>query len=168
MPTRSVLKNFNLFVDGRGYAGQIEEYTPPVMTLQIEEFRAGGLDTPEPVEMGQEAMQASFAMIAMDANALSVWGLTQGAIIPVTARGALEDADGTVRAIVHRLRGKITELNQGTWTPGTKPQVTITMRVTYFEERVNDEQLREIDTENMVRRIRGVDQLEAQRAALGI
>lgn len=168
MAARDVLKNFNLLIDGRGYAGRIDEYTPPVMTLQIEEYRAGGLDTPEPVEMGQEAMSASFALISMEATALASWGLTQGAVLPVTARGALESADGTVRAIVHRLRGKITSLDEGTWQPGQKPTVTFTMRVTRFEEIHDGVEIRMIDTENMIRRINGVDQLEAQRAALGI
>ncbi len=29
MAARDVRKNFNLFVDGKGYAGQVEEFTPP-------------------------------------------------------------------------------------------------------------------------------------------
>jgi P2 family phage contractile tail tube protein len=37
-----ILKNFNLFVDGRGYAGRAEEVTPPKLTIKTEELRAGG------------------------------------------------------------------------------------------------------------------------------
>ena len=39
-----ILKNFNLFVDGRGYAGKAEEVTPPKLSLKTQEFR-GGIDT---------------------------------------------------------------------------------------------------------------------------
>ena len=29
-----ILKNFNLFVDGRGYAGKADEVTPPKLTIK--------------------------------------------------------------------------------------------------------------------------------------
>ena len=35
MAARDVLKNINLFVDGRGYAGQLQDYTPPVLTCLL-------------------------------------------------------------------------------------------------------------------------------------
>ncbi|AMW35750.1 hypothetical protein HEQ62_10815 [Haematospirillum jordaniae] len=41
MAARDVLKNINLFVDGRGYAGQLSEYSPPSLALVTEDFRAG-------------------------------------------------------------------------------------------------------------------------------
>lgn len=44
--TAKVLKNFSLFVDGRGYAGKAEEVTPPKLTIKTEEFRGGGMDAP--------------------------------------------------------------------------------------------------------------------------
>ncbi|BET34742.1 hypothetical protein wCIFem_11920 [Wolbachia pipientis] len=39
-----ILKNFNVFVDGRGYAGKIDEITLPKLTIKTEEYRAGGMD----------------------------------------------------------------------------------------------------------------------------
>ena len=36
-----VLKNMNLFVDGRGYAGRVDEIQLPKLTLKTEEHRAG-------------------------------------------------------------------------------------------------------------------------------
>ena len=55
MAARDVRKNFNLFVDGKGFAGQIEEFTPPKLTLKTEEFRAAGMDAPIELTMGLEA-----------------------------------------------------------------------------------------------------------------
>ena len=31
-----ILKNFNLFVDGRGYAGRAEEVSPPKLSIKTE------------------------------------------------------------------------------------------------------------------------------------
>ena len=53
-----ILKNFNLFVDGRGYAGKAEEVTPPKLTIKTEEFRGGGMDVPAAVDMGMEKLEA--------------------------------------------------------------------------------------------------------------
>ncbi len=41
-----ILRNFNVFVDGRGYAGKIDEITLPKLTIKTEEYRAGGMDIP--------------------------------------------------------------------------------------------------------------------------
>lgn len=168
MPARDVLKNINLFVDGRGYAGQIDEYNPPDLTLTTEDYRAGGMDSAEAIEMGMEPLETSFALIAYDADILSQWGVAQGQTVPFTARGALESFDGTVKPVIHRMRGKITSLARGTWAPGQKPALTVTMRLTYYEEIHNGVETHRIDVENMIRIVAGVDRLAEQRAALGI
>ena len=168
MPVRDVLKNINLFVDGRGYAGQIAEYNPPDLTLTTEDFRGGGMDAPIAIEMGQEALETSFALIAYDINVLSLWGVADGQEVPFTARGALESGDGTVTPVVHRMRGKITSLARGAWTPGSQPALTVTMRLAYYQEVHGGTIIHEIDIENMRRVVNGVDRLAEQRAALGI
>ena len=71
MAARDVRKNFNLFVDGKGFAGQIEEFTPPKLTLKTEEFRAAGMDAPIELTMGLEKLEASFSLIAVDRAVLA-------------------------------------------------------------------------------------------------
>ena len=56
------LKHFNLFVDGRGYAGKIEELTLPKVTIKAEEFRAGGMDAPMEIDLGMEKLEAEFTL----------------------------------------------------------------------------------------------------------
>ena len=51
-----ILKNFNLFIDGRGYAGKCDEVNPPKLNIKSEEYRAGGLDAPIPIDMGMEKL----------------------------------------------------------------------------------------------------------------
>lgn len=168
MPVRDVIKNLNLFVDGRGYAGQIDEYAPPDLTLLIEDYRGGGLDGPLPIEMGQEAMETSFSLISYPANVLKLWGVAQGETVPLTARGVLESFDGGTKPLVHEMRGLITSLQRGPWQPGQKPALNIQMRLSYYKEVIDGELIHEIDIPNMIRIVEGVDRLAAQRSALGI
>ncbi len=165
---RDVLKNLNLFVDGRGYAGQIDDYTPPALTMQTEEYRAGGMDAPVDISMGMEAMETSFNLIAYDRDVLGQFGLAEGNLVQLTARGALESFDGSRSTVVHNMRGKVTSLGRGTWAAGQKPQLSVTMRLVYYRETHGDLPIHEIDVENMIRRINGIDQLAEERDALGI
>jgi uncharacterized protein len=168
MAARDVLKNINLFVDGRGYAGQIDEYSPPDLTLVIEDYRPGGMDSPVSLDMGMEPLETSFALIAYDANVLRQFGVAEGNPVQFTARGALESFDGTVTAVVHNMRGKITSLARGTWAAGQKPALTVTMRLEYYREVHGGQTIHEIDVINMRRIVNGVDRLAQQRAAIGI
>ena len=41
-----ILKNFNVFVDGLGYAGRVEEITLPKLTIKTEEYQGAGMSAP--------------------------------------------------------------------------------------------------------------------------
>lgn len=168
MAARDVLKNFALFVDGRGYAGQVQSVSPPDLSIQVEDFRAGGMDAPIALDMGQEALEASFVLMAYDADVLALWGVGEGQNVPMTMRGALESYDGTVKPLVLNMRGKITTVARGEWSAGAAAPLTITMRLDYYKETHNGVELHEIDVVNMIRVIGGTDRLAAQRNALGM
>lgn len=168
MAASDVRKSFNLFVDGRGYAGQAEEFTPPKLTLQTEEFRGGGMDAPIELSMGLEKLEASFSLVAYDRNILKAFSVNEGAVVPFTLREALESFDGTVTPVVHSMRGKIREIDTGTVKPGERASMKITMAVTYYKLQHGPDVVHEIDIENMVRVVNGVDALAATRAALGM
>lgn len=165
---RDVRKNFNLFFDGKGYAGQIEEFTAPKLMLKTEEFRAGGMDAPVELTMGLEKLESSFSLLAMDRDVLSKFSVTEGALVAVTAREALESFDGTVTPVVHAMRGKIKEIDVGAMKPGDKASIKISMALTYYKLTHGKSNVVEIDVENMVRVINGVDTMAKQRAALGL
>lgn len=168
MAARDVLKNLNLFVDGRGYAGQINEYTPPVLTVQTEDYRGGGMDAPEALDMGMEGLETSFDLVSYDRDVLALFGVAEGNEVPFVARGALESVDGTVRPVVHTMRGKITVIDSGTWTPGQKPSLKVTLRLHYYKMEHDGRTVHEIDIRNMKRVINGTDRLAKIRAAIGM
>lgn len=167
MAARDILKNFALFVDGRGYAGQVATVSPPDLAIATEDFRAGGMDSAVALDMGQEAMEASFSLNAYDADVLALWGVGEGNNVAVTMRGALESYNGEVKPVVMAMRGKIVTIARGEWSPGQMAPLTVTMRLDYYREVHNGVELHEVDVINMVRKIGGVDRLAAMRAALG-
>ena len=165
---RNILKNFNLFVDGRGYAGELGDYTPANPSVAAEEYRAGGMNGPVDIDMGMQKMTTTFVLRNYSADVLALWGIAPGKLIQVTARGALESEDGTVTAVVHNMRGKIIAPDRGTWSPGQSASLTINMTLEAFKETVGQRVVCDIDVINMTRIIDGVDHLAEQRKALGI
>lgn len=168
MAARDVIKNINLFVDGRGYAGQLQDYTPPVLTVQTEDWRGGGMDAAEAMDMGMEPLESSFNLISYDREILAQFGVAEGNEIPFTARGALESVDGTVKSVIHKMRGKITVIDSGTWQPGQMAPMAVTVRLNYYSLEHDGQLIHEIDVRNMIRTINGTDRLAEIRAALGI
>lgn len=168
MAARDVLKNFNLFVSGKGMAGQIDEYNPPKLSLKTEEYRGGGMDAPLELTMGMEKMEADATIIAYDADVLALFGVVEGNQVGFTARGHLESFDGTKTAVIHTMRGKVKELDPGTWKPGDKPSLKLSLALSYYKLTHDGRVISEIDVENMVFVQNGVDLLAVARANLGI
>ena len=164
-----IRKNFSLYVDGFGFAGNVDEYTPPVLASQVEDYRAGGMDTSVAVEMGQEKMEASFKISSISPEVLRLWGVAPGTTVPLIVRGALEDI-GTNEITVEKFtqRGTIRSVEWDAITPGAKAGLTFTMDVREFQYELNGSVIHDIDVLNMKRIVNGVDRLEQLRAAIGI
>jgi len=164
----NIIKNCNCFVDGRGYAGNVAELTPPKFTIKTDEHRAGGMDAPVDIDMGMEKMEAGFKFTKYDPDALSLVGIADGYLVPLTFRAAAQSDDGTVTPIVIQMRGMLKEVDKGTWKPGDKATLDFKMNVRYYKETVAGVVIYEIDIDNFVRKIGGVDMLLGQRLALGM
>lgn len=162
-----ILKNFNLFVDGRGYAGRAEEVTPPKLTIKTEELRAGGMDAPISIDLGMEKLECGFSLVEYDPNLMQQFGLISGNAVQVTLRGALVD-DETATPMTIQMRGMYTELDFGTFKAGDKSTLKCNVACRYYSLTIDGTQLIEIDVDNMVRNINGTDQMAEIRAALGI
>ena len=168
MAARDVLKNLTLWVDGKGYAGQVQEVDPPKLTLKTEDFMGGGMVAPLDITMGMEKLEASFSLISYSADVLALFGVTEGSNVPLSIRGALESFDGTVTPVVMNMRGKIKEQDPGTWKPGDVPSLKVQMGLNYYKLQHGSKVIHEIDVENMIANINGTDVLTAFRAALGL
>lgn len=162
-----ILKNFNAFVDGRGYAGKVDEITLPKLTVKTEEHRAGGMDVPVEIDMGMEKLEAELTFAEYDSELFRLFGLVDGNSVSVTLRGAMQ-ADGEAEPIVVNLRGSFREVDAGAWKAGDKATLKCMVAVRYYRLTINGESVIEIDAENMVRIIGGEDQMASIRQAIGI
>ena len=160
-----VLKNFNGFVNGIGYAGLIDEAELPEVVLKMEEHRAGGMDAPYEIDMGQEAM--SMKMTIAEPAAQIITALATGTRIQL--RGSfVRDHDGSRVAVVAEIGARPKKLSPGSWKAGEKAPLEHEFAVDYFRWTQGGVELIEIDVVNMIRRIGGVDQLAGIRSDLGM
>ena len=70
--------------------------------------------------------------------------------------------------VIVNLRGGWKELDAGTWKPGDKSTLKVSVAASYYKLTIDDEELIEIDAINLVRKVGGTDQMEAVRAAIGL
>lgn len=164
-----VLKNFGLFVDGRGYLGKVVELTPPKLSRKMEEFRAGGMQAPIEIDMGLEKIECEFTLKEYNEDLIKLWGLTDHAGVPMRFKGALQadDADGTVTAVEISVRGRLRELDGGAWKAGEETTLKAAVACSYYKYVSGGATLIEIDVANMVEIVDGTDLLAAIRDAIG-
>lgn len=166
---KDTLRNMNLYVNGKGYAGVIDELTLPKLTVKTEEYRGGGMDIPIEVDMGMEKMEIDFTLSKFDRNVLTSFGLKAGINIPLTVRGSiLSEEHGTEQPIVIHLKGIVREMDFGTWKAGDQATVKTLIALRYYRLTLNHNNLIEIDIANMVRKIDGIDQLAESRKNIGL
>jgi len=167
MAIPKIIKNFNLLVDGQGFAGLCDEVTLPDLAINAIEHRAGGMDAPVSLDMGMELMELSFMLAEHSPVVFRQFGLINQNAVQCTFRAAQANDTEVVPYVIHT-RGMYVNNNLGTIQNTDKAPLEATMHLRYFRMILDGEDLIEIDVDNMIRVVNGVDQLEAQRAALNI
>jgi P2 family phage contractile tail tube protein len=162
-----ILKNFNLYVDGRGYAGRVEEISLPKLTIKTEEFQGAGMSAPVEIDMGMEKLEMELTFAEYDSELFKNFGLTNGSEVAFTVRGALQSAGAPESAVIN-VRGFFKELDFDTWKPAEKATLKCSVACTYYKLTLGETTLIEIDPINMVRNVNGSDQLAAVREILQV
>lgn len=164
-----ILKNFNLYANGKGLAGIADEIELPKVTLKTDDHRAGGMDSEIEVDMGTEKMSAKFKLCDPDPDVLSLVGLSDGNSARIVAKGSfVRDTDQTRVAVIAEMVGRVKSGDFGAWKSGDKAATDYEMSVNYYKLTVGGTEIYEIDVENMIRRINGVDQLAGIRSDIGL
>jgi P2 family phage contractile tail tube protein len=159
------LTHFNLFVDGKGFAGLCSKITNPKLSMKTEDHQGGGMDMPVPVEMGMEGMEASFTLQEYDADVFKLFGFRPEGRINLIARGSLK-RDGESIPLQVTYRGVISEIDMGDWSAGENTELNFTVKCEFYRLDRDGETLVEIDALNTIRKIGGVDQLAGVRRDL--
>ena len=163
-------KNFNLFVEGEGYAGRVSEVVVPKLVRKMEEFRGGGMNAPVEIDQGMEKLETEFTLREYSKAIINQFGIFDASGTQLRFRGAMQaDAgDGKVEAVEITMRGRCREIDMGTAKAGDETAMKIAVALTYYKYVVNGETLVEIDVINMIEIVNGVDRLKGQRDALGL
>lgn len=165
---RNVRKNFNFYVDGKGYAGSVMSFTAPKLSLKTEDFQAGGMLAPTEIVLGHEKLTADVEFASDDAEIMSKFHVIESKEYGFTAREALEGGDGEVTQVVHNMRGKVKLLDRGETKVGEKGTIKVSLALSYYKLTHGAQVVQEIDVVNMIARQGGVDVLAGIRGALGI
>lgn len=163
-----VLRNFNVFVNGVGYAGRVTEATLPEFSIKTDEHRAGGMDAPAEIDMGMDAMTAKLTFAEYVPEILTSFGQMDGNAVRIQLRGALQrDGEAAVPMVVE-LHGGQKKNGLGNWKAGDPASNEIDLSVRYAKVTIAGSDMIEIDVDNMKRVVGGVDVLASIRAAIGI
>lgn len=166
---RDLLKFMNGFVDGHGYAGVIASAEVPKIEIATREFQAAGMAGPVSVRMGRLAsvLSAKLTFEGFVPELYKGLSISEGDQLPFTIKGSTEDNEGTTHAHAIKMRGLITTLDEGTWKDGEAVPLTLDMSLRYYKRERDGVVLIEIDQENMILKVNGVDQLAEHRAKIG-
>ncbi|NSX15613.1 phage major tail tube protein [Cupriavidus taiwanensis] len=163
------LKNFNVFADGVSHVGECEEITLPKLTRKLEEYRAGGMNGPIDLDFGNEKLELETTYGSIMREILKQYGVTRSSAAMVRFAGAYQrDDTGDMDAVEVVVRGRHTELDFGTGKVGDSSQFKVKSSLAYYKLTINGEVWVEIDHENFIEVVFGVDRLAEQRRAMGL
>jgi len=163
------LKNFNVFHNGESFVGECEEMTLPKLTRKLEEYRAGGMNGPVDIDLGAEKMELEATYGGIMRAIFKEWGITSISGVLLRFAGAFQrDADSDTDSVEVIVRGRHTELDMGNAKAGDNSQFKVKTSISYYKLSVNGEVWCEIDHENFIEVIFGVDRLAGQRRAMGL
>ena len=165
MALPKVLKNYNLFVDGTSMLGLCTQVSLPELSLVTESYRGGGMDGMATLDLGMEDIELGFTLSENREEVFRQFGLVNQNAVAVQFRAALVD-DTVVDPYIIDARGIYTTLTLGDVELGQVNPLEAAIMCRYFKLALRGTDLIEIDIDNMIRRINGVDQLEAQRNVL--
>jgi P2 family phage contractile tail tube protein len=163
------LKNFNLFNDAQSYLGLVPEITLPKLMRQMESYRAGGMNGPVKLDLGQGEMEAEITLGGIVTQVFKQYANTRVDGILMRFAGAYqEDATGAVSAVEVVMRGRYEEIDSGNSKVAESNDMKAKLVLSYYKLTIDNEEIIEIDLTNMIERVGGVDMLAKQRQALGI
>lgn len=163
--TPRILKDINLFFNGLGFAGLINEVTLPVLETKNEEHQGGGMDAPIDIEVGINKMDITFTLAEHDPEFLRNFGLAINAYKTGRFIGNLVGETDIVK-VEAKFVGRITKIDFGTVKGNQLNPMTVMMNLKYYHYLHNNLSVWEEDLDNFVRKVNGIDQFAIRRANL--
>ena len=163
-----VLRKFIVYADGFGKLGEGENCKLPVVEINSEEFRGGGMDAPLKIDLGMNALDMEFKLSSMDPQVYLLWGLYPGNAKQFTIRGSLAHQDGQPFPAIASCRGNLHKVDTDNFEPAKKILHTFTVALEYYKLEIGSRAIYEFDIINGKRIVGGVDVLRQDRINLGL
>lgn len=164
-----LLKLINVFNNGFGYEGVAEEVELPKLAMKSEDFRTGGMIGEVTANLGLEKLEITHKYAGIVPELFS--GFASSTIDSELIRFAgsyQRDDTGEITAVEVLVRGRHTELDDGSSKTGEKTETTIKSALTYYKLTVDGKEKIEIDLMNAVFKVDGKDRYAEHRAAIGL
>lgn len=163
------LKNFNCYNDAQSWLGEVPEVTLPKLMRQLESYRAGGMNGPVKLDLGQKELEAELKLGGLKDQIYKQYATSRVDGILLRFSGAYqEDSFAAVSALEVVMRGRYEEIDPGTEKLGESNDTTVKMALSYYKLTVDGQVLVEIDVVNMIEIVDGVDRIAEQRKAIGL
>lgn len=165
------LTHCNVYGDGNGYIGQFAEVTFPVLKHKMIEHKAGDMLGVKRVATAMEAMTSTLKSAGFyeDFNFLTA---DPNQLVSLQVRGNQRVLDGTGVVVdvpvVLYMRGTFSERKLGSFKQGEGAMPEYTMEVSYYKLVINGVDQEEVDVDNSIHKVGGVDLLAQFRDNLGI
>jgi len=163
-----ILKNFATFVNGTSYVGEVTEVTLPKLTRILEAYRAGGMRAEAKADHGYEALEAEITAAGWLKDVLKQWGGNADSV-PLRFAGAVQaDDTGDYTAVEVEMRGRWEEIDVGSAKAGKGTEFKCKLAVTYYKLSIDNEEVLELDSLNLIERVGGEDRLAEVKRILGV
>jgi len=164
----SKLKDMNFFEDGTSFKGLITEATLPKLTLKLEDYRAGGMAGPVPVDFGLEKIELEFKAGGLVRELFRQFGaISLDNTLNRFAGAYQDDSSGAVVSCEIVTRGRTSEIDMGTAKVGDDTEQTFKTMCSYYKLTVDGEDWIEIDMIGGTFVVFGIDRRAEIRAAIG-
>ena len=164
----SKLKDMNFFEDGTSYKGQIPEVTLPKLTMKLEDYRAGGMAGPVPIDFGLEKIELEFKAGGLVKGLFRQFGaVALDATLNRFAGAYQDDSSGAVVSCEIVTRGRTSEIDMGSAKVGDDTEQTFKTTCSYYKLTVDGEDWIEIDMIGGTFIVFGIDRRAEIRAAIG-
>jgi hypothetical protein len=156
------INGVNVFIDGIGHLGVVEEIKLPEIKQKYDSVSSGGFE--RDVQTGIfEKMDAEISLDEYSAVAFAAMSANMKMGLPVVfICKANIVQDGTTKGVVATIAGDIT-INDGTLKTGETAKRTININVRKYAFEIDGKQGALIDVDNLIAVLDGVDILEELR-----
>jgi phage contractile tail tube protein, P2 family len=159
----------NTFLDGVSYAGETAEVTLPKIAMKTEDWRAGGMTGPVPIDMGLDKIEVEFSAGGLLLAPIRQFGAARHDAAMIRWAGSYRsDSNGRVSAVEIVARGRYAELDLGKAKVGDDTEQKFKMAASYYKLTVDGEELLEIDMVSGIFVSGGIDRNAELRAAIGL